>query len=169
MKMSRSIESLKKAFAGESQANRRYLSFARKAEEEGFRQVAKLFRAAAEAETIHALNHLRITGEIRSTLENLDVAISGETFEFKKMYPEYLSIAKEEGDQRAAWSFDVANKVEQVHADLFSRAAGALKNKKKLPEIDYYVCNVCGNTIEGIAPVKCPICGASKTEFSRVA
>jgi len=114
------------------------------------------------------LNHLKITGEIRSTSENLDAAISGETFEFKKMYPEYLNIAKKEGDQRAAWSFDVANKVEKIHADLFSRAAGALKNKKKLPEIDYYVCNVCGNTIEGIAPVKCPICGASKTEFSRV-
>lgn len=168
LKMSRSIESLKKAFAGESQANRRYLAFARKAEEEGFRQVAKLFRAAAEAETIHALNHLRITGEIKSTSENLNAAISGETFEFKKMYPEYLRIAKKEGDQRATWSFDVANKVEKVHADLFSRAADALENNKKLPEIDYYVCNVCGNTVEGMAPIKCPICGASKTEFSKV-
>lgn len=168
LKMSKSTESLKKAFAGESQANRRYLAFARKAEEEGYQQIAKLFRAAAEAETIHALNHLRITGEIKSTSENLNVAVSGETFEFKKMYPEYLGIAKKEGDQRAAWSFDVANKVEKVHAGLFSRAADALKKNKKLQEIDYYVCNVCGHTVEGMAPIKCPICGASKTEFSKV-
>jgi rubrerythrin len=167
LNMSKSVESLKKAFAGESQANRRYLAFARKAEEEGYRQVAKLFRAAAQAETIHALNHLRITGEIKSTSENLKAAISGETFEFNKMYPEYLGIAKKEKNQQATWSFDVANKVEKVHAGLFSRAADALKNKKKLPEIDYYVCDVCGNTVEGMAPIKCPICGASKTEFSK--
>ncbi len=166
--MSKSTESLKKAFAGESQANRRYLAFARKAEEEGYQQIAKLFRAAAEAETIHALNHLRITGEIKSTSENLDAAVSGETFEYKKMYPEYLSIAKQERKQRAAWSFDVANKVEKVHAGLFSRAADAVRNNKKLAKIDYYVCNVCGNTVEGVAPEKCPICGASKTEFSKV-
>lgn len=169
MKMSRSIESLKDAFAGESQANRRYLAFARKAEEEGFRQVAKLFRAAAEAETIHALNHLRIMGEIKSTAENLDAAVSGETFEYKKMYPEYLSIAKQEGKRQAAWSFDVANKVEEVHAGLFSKAVDAVRNNKELAKIDYYVCNVCGNTVEGIAPEKCPICGAPKTKFFKVA
>jgi len=169
MKMSRSIENLKDAFAGESQANRRYLAFAQKAEEEGFRQVAKLFRAAAEAETIHALNHLRILGEIKSTAENLDAAVSGETFEYKKMYPEYSSIAKQEGNKRAAWSFDVANKVEQIHAGLFSKAVEALKNKKELVKVDYYVCNVCGNTVEGMAPEKCPICGAPKTKFFKVA
>lgn len=167
--MSRSIENLKDAFAGESQANRRYLAFAQKAEEEGFRQVAKLFRAAAEAETIHALNHLRILGEIKSTAENLDAAVSGETFEYKKMYPEYSSIAKQEGNKRAAWSFDVANKVEQIHAGLFSKAVEALKNKKELVKVDYYVCNVCGNTVEGMAPEKCPICGAPKTKFFKVA
>ena len=167
--MSKSIESLKDAFAGESQANRRYLAFARKAEEEGFWQVAKLFRAAAEAETIHALNHLRILGEIKSTAENLDAAVSGETFEYKKMYPEYLSIAKQEGNHQAAWSFDVANKVEQVHAGLFLKAVDALRNKRELAKIDYYVCNVCGNTVEGMAPEKCPICGAPKTKFFKVA
>jgi len=166
--MSRTIESLKSAFAGESQANRRYVAFARKAEEEGFMQVAKLFRAAAEAETIHALNHLRIMGEIKSTAENLDAAVSGETFEYKKMYPEYLTIAKQEGNHQAAWSFDVANKVEEIHAGLFSKTVDALRNKKELAKIDYYVCNVCGNTVEGTAPEKCPICGASKTKFIKV-
>jgi rubrerythrin len=167
--MSKTVENLKKAFAGESQANRRYLAFARKAEEEGFSQVAKLFRAAAEAETIHALNHLTITSEAKSTIENVDAAIAGETFEFKKMYPEYLNVAKQEGSQQAAWSFDVANKVEQVHAGLFSKAVQKLRNKEELPQTDYYVCSVCGNTVEGEAPEKCPICGAPKSKFFKVA
>jgi len=166
--MSRTIENLKAAFAGESQANRRYLAFAEKAEKEGLTQAAKLFRAAAEAETIHALNHLRITGEIKSTIENLDAAVSGETFEFKEMYPKYLSIAKQEEKNQAAWSFDVANKVEQVHAGLFSKAVEALRNNKELTKIDYYVCSVCGNTVEGMAPEKCPICGAPKTKFFKI-
>ena len=166
--MSRSTQSLKNAFAGESQANRRYLAYAKKADEEGLTQVAKLFRAAAEAETIHALNHLRIMGEIKSTAENLDAAISGETFEYKIMYPEYLSIAKQEGNRQAAWSFDVANKVEQVHAGLFSKALEALKSKKELAKVDYYICSVCGNTVEGTAPERCPICGAPKTKFFEV-
>lgn len=168
-KMSRTIENLKGAFAGESQANRRYFAFARKAEEEGFMQVAKLFRAAAEAETIHALNHLRIMGEIRSTRENLDAAVSGEVFEYKEMYPEYLRISREEGNRQAAWSFEVANKVERVHAGLFSRAVEALRNGKEMAEVNYYVCGVCGNTVEGIAPDKCPICGAPKAKFFKVA
>ena len=159
---------MKDAFAGESQANRRYLAFAEKAEKEGLMQAAKLFRAAAEAETIHALNHLRIMGEIKSTTENLDAAVSGETFEFKEMYPKYLSIAKREENDQAAWSFDVANKVEQVHAGLFSKAVEALRNNKELTKIDYYVCGVCGNTVEGMAPEKCPICGAPKTKFFKI-
>lgn len=166
--MAKTVENLRNAFAGESQANRRYLAFARKAEEEGFSQVAKLFRAAAEAETIHALNHLRITGEVKSTAENVDAAVAGETFEYKKMYPEYVSTAKQEGNQQAAWSFDVANKVEQVHAGLFSKAVEALKSKRELANVDYYVCGVCGNTVEGAAPEKCPICGAPKAKFFKV-
>ena len=129
--MAKTDENLKSAFAGESQANRRYLAFARKAEEEGFTQVAKLFKAAAEAETVHALNHLRITGQIKSTLENLDTAVSGETFEFKEMYPKYINTARQEGNKQAAWSFDVANQVEQIHAKLFAKAMAALKNKKE--------------------------------------
>ncbi len=163
--MSKTNENLKSAFAGESQANRRYLAYAQKADAEGLLQIAKLFRAAAEAETVHALNHLRIIGEINSTNENLETAVSGETFEFKTMYPEYIGVARIEGNQQAAWSFEVANKVEQIHADLFSKAMDTLKTGRKLASIDYYICGVCGNTVEGEAPEKCPICGASKSTF----
>jgi rubrerythrin len=163
--MTKTDENLKAAFAGESQANRRYLAFARKAEEEGFTQVAKLFKAAAEAETVHALNHLRITGQIKSTLENLGTAVSGETFEFKEMYPGYIDAAKQEGNKQAVWSFDVANKVEQIHAKLYNKAIDALKNRKTLEKVDYYVCSVCGNTVEGAPPDKCPICGSPKEKF----
>jgi rubrerythrin len=163
--MTKTDENLKSAFAGESQANRRYLAFAEKAEREGFTQVAKLFKTAAEAETVHALNHLRITGQIQSTLENLDTAISGETFEFKEMYPKYIDTAKQERNKQASWSFDVANQVEQIHAKLFKKAIDTLKNKKPMEKVDYYVCGVCGNTVEGEAPDKCPICGSPKEKF----
>jgi len=163
--MTKTDENLKSAFAGESQANRRYLAFAEKAEEEGFTQVAKLFKAAAEAETVHALNHLRITGQMQSTLENLDKAVSGETYEFKQMYPKYIDTAKQEGNKQASWSFDVANQVEQIHAKLFKKAMDTLKNKKPMEKVDYYVCAVCGNTVEGEAPDKCPICGSPKEKF----
>ena len=167
--MSNTKENLKTAFAGESQANRRYLAFSKKAEKEGFIQVAKLFKAAAEAETVHALNHLRITGEIQATLDNLDTAVSGETHEFKKMYPEFIETAKQEANKQAEWSFKVANKVEQVHAKLYLKAIDALKNKKALENEDYYVCGICGNTVEGIPPTKCPICGAPKEKFFKPA
>jgi rubrerythrin len=163
--MNKTDGNLKSAFAGESQANRKYLAFAHKAEEEGFTQAAKLFRAAAEAETIHALNHLKITGEIKSTLDNLTAAVGGETFEFTKMYPDYIAAAKEEGNKQAAWSFDVANKVEQVHAKLYQKAIDALKAKTEMPKVDYYVCGTCGNTVEGEPPEVCPICGAPKSKF----
>jgi len=167
--MTKTDENLKAAFAGESQANRLYLAFAQKAEEEGFIQVAKLFKAAAEAETIHALNHVRITGQVKSTLDNLGTAISGESYEFKKMYPEFLAAAKDENNKQATWSFNVASKVEQVHANLFQKAIDALKNKKALENIDYYVCGVCGNTVEGSPPDMCPICGSPKEKFFKPA
>lgn len=167
--MGKTMDNLKSAFAGESQANRKYLAFARKAEEEGHPQVAKLFRAAAEAETIHALNHLRIMGEIKGTKENVGSAVAGETYEFKSMYPDYIEVAKAEGNAQAAWSFEVANKVEKVHADLYSKAEEALKGGKKLPEKDFYVCSVCGMTVEGTPPEKCPVCGAPKSKFCKVA
>lgn len=166
--MNRSIENLKKAFSGESQANRRYLAFARKAQEEGFTQVAKLFKAAAEAETIHALNHLRIIGEIKSTADNLNAAVSGETFEFKKMYPEYFNIAKQEENKQAAWSFNVASKVEKIHAALFKKTGETLRNNIDLEDVSYYVCSMCGNTVENMPTEKCPVCGAPKTKFFEI-
>ncbi|MGD0027402.1 MAG: rubrerythrin family protein [Candidatus Bathyarchaeia archaeon] len=167
--MSKSSDNLKSVFAGESQANRRYLAFARKADEEGFTQVAKLLRATAEAETVHALNHLQITGQVGTTKENVRAAIAGETFEYQKMYPEYLQTAKAEGNKQAVWSFDVANKVEQVHAKLFAKVEKQLETNQELAQVDYYVCSVCGNTVEGTAPEKCPVCGAPKEKFFKVA
>jgi len=166
--MTKTDENLRNAFAGESQANRRYTAFSRKAEEEGFPQIAKLFRAAAEAETVHALNHLRIMDEIKSTADNLQAALSGETFEFLKMYPEYLGIAQQEGNKQAEWSFDVANKVEKIHAGLYSKAIETVKSKKDMARIDYYVCSVCGNTVEESPPETCPICGAPKSKFNKI-
>jgi rubrerythrin len=166
--MEKTVENLNSAFAGESQASRRYLIFAQKAEEEGFPQVSKLFRAAAEAETVHAFNHIRTTGEIRSTVENLQTAVGGETFEFKHTYPDYIKTAKKEKKMQALWSFNVASQVEQVHASLFTKAMKALKAGKELAKVDYYVCNVCGNTFENEAPSKCPICGSPKEKILRV-
>jgi len=167
--LTKTDENLKAAFAGESQANRRYLAFAQKAEEEGFTQAAKLFKAAAEAETIHALNHVRISGVVGSTMDNLNAAVSGETHEFKSMYPGFIAVAKEEKNKQATWSFDVANKVEQIHAGLFQKAIDAMKTKKEMTKTEYYVCSVCGNTVEGSAPDKCPICGAPRDKFFKPA
>jgi rubrerythrin len=158
-------KNLSEAFAGESQANRKYLAFAKKAEEEGYKQVARLFRAAAEAETVHALNHLRELGGIKSTKENLEAAISGESYEFQKMYPQMIEDARAEGNEGALKSFNFANEVEKIHAELYRKA---LENLGKNPDIDYYVCQVCGNTVEGEAPDECPICGAKKQAFKRI-
>ena len=166
--MTESIDKLMAAFAGESQANRRYLAFAKKAEEEGLPQIAKLFRAAAEAETVHALNHLRIAGKVGMTVSNLDEAINGETYEFRKMYPEFIAVAQSEKNKQAEWSFTIANKVEEVHAGLYKKALDALKANKPLWSVDYYVCKVCGNTVEKEALDKCPICGAPKAQFLRI-
>lgn len=167
--MTKTDENLKAAFAGESQANRLYLAFAKKADEEGYTQAAKLFKAAAEAETVHALNHVNITGQVKSTLENLGTAVSGETYEFKKMYPEMVAEAKQENNKQAAWSFNVANKVEQIHAGLFQKAIDAMKSKKEHEKVDYYVCSVCGNTVEASPPEKCPICASPKEKFFKPA
>jgi rubrerythrin len=166
--MAKTDENLKAAFAGESQANRMYLAFAKKAEEEGLTQIAKLFKAAAEAETVHAMNHLRVMSQTKSTLENLGTAVSGETYEFKKMYPEFMAEAKKEGNKQALVSFDWANKVEQIHAGLYQKAIDALKNKAEPEKVDYYVCPVCGNTFEGSTPDKCPICATPKEKFMKI-
>jgi len=160
--MSKSEDGLKEAFAGESQANRKYLAFAKKAEEEGYKQVAKLFRAAAEAETVHAHNHLRELKGVKSTKENLESAISGESYEFLNMYPAMIADAQAEGNKSAERSFHIANEVEKVHHKLYKKA---LEDLGKNASTDYYICKVCGYTAEGEAPDTCPVCGAKKVAF----
>jgi rubrerythrin len=160
--MSQTDKNLWEAFAGESQANRKYLAFAQKAQREGYPQVAKLFRAAAEAETVHAHAHLRTLKEVKSTADNLKAAIDGETHEFKSMYPEMIATAKKEGNTAAERSFVYANEVEKIHADLYKKA---LDNLGNLPEVDYYICSVCGYTCENEPPEVCPICGAKAKAF----
>jgi rubrerythrin len=162
--MSKTEKNLKEAFAGESQANRKYLAFAKKAEQEGYPQVAKLFRAAAEAETVHAHAHLRELAGIRSTKENLEEAIAGESHEFQKMYPGMIEDAKSEGQKGALRSFEFANAVEKVHAKLYQKA---LEMLGKNADMTYYVCQVCGYTAEDHAPDECPVCKAKKQAFKK--
>jgi rubrerythrin len=166
--MSKTKENLKAAFAGESEANRKYLAFAKKADVEGYPQIARLFRAASAAETVHAHNHLRIMGGIKSTEENLQEAIGGETYEYKEMYPAFIETAAEEKENMASWSFNVANKVEEIHVGLYQAAAESLKDGSDLPSVDYYVCKVCGNTVEGSPPDRCLICNAPAKSFFKV-
>ncbi len=158
-------KNLMEAFAGESQANRKYLAFANKADQEGYPGVAKLFRAAAAAETVHAHAHLRALEGIKTTKDNLAEAISGETHEFVSMYPKMIDEAKEEGEKIAEKSFVFANEVEKIHANLYKKA---LDNLDGFPVKDYYVCSVCGYTVADEAPDKCPVCGAMKKAFNKV-
>jgi len=164
--MSKVNEDLQAAFAGESQANRKYLAFAKKADEEGFPQVARLFRAAAAAETYHAHSHLRALGAIASTAENLQTAIAGENYEAVSMYPEFMQDAEAEGNKRAFNSFRMALEAEKVHETLYRQALEDLG--KEQDEYGYYVCPICGYTHARSAPDKCPICGASGGRFERV-
>ncbi len=163
--MSDTKENLMKAFAGESQANRKYLAYAKQADKEGYPAAAKLFRAAAAAETVHAHAHLRVAGGIGSTAENLQAAIEGETFEFQQMYPEMIETAQAEGNDAAQRSFDLANKVEKVHAGLYQKASDNLGDQEV---VDYYVCPGCGYTVPGQAPDVCPICGCTHDKFFKV-
>jgi len=166
--MSKSEENLKAAFAGESQANRKYLAFAKKADADGKKQVAKLFRAAADAETVHALNHLNVMGGVKSTAENLKEAVAGETHEYTEMYPGMIKDAEDEGNAEAKASFEKANKVEQVHANLYKEALAAVESGKDLEGKDIHVCQVCGNTFVGDVPDNCPICGVPKQSFKKI-
>lgn len=163
--MSKTEKNLWEAFAGESQANRKYLAFAEKAEREGFLQAAKLFRAAAAAETVHAHAHLRALKAVNGTAENLKEAIAGETHEFKSMYPDMIAAAKEEGHKAAERSFVFANDVEKVHAGLYQKMLDALDDQQ---DVDYYVCSVCGYTCEPDAPDACPVCGAKANAFKKI-
>lgn len=164
--MTKTLANLMDAFAGESQANRKYLAYAKQAEKEGHTQVAKLFRAAADAETIHAHGHLRNAGKINDTIANLKDAIAGETHEFENMYPQMIAEAEAEGEKVAARYFGFANKAEKVHADLYSKMLASIENPV---DVDYYNCSVCGYTHEGeFTGEKCPICSAAPKAFYKV-
>lgn len=163
--MTKTEKNLLEAFAGESQANRKYLAFALQADKEGYPQVARLFRAAAEAETVHAHAHLKALGGVRTTVENLKEAVSGEIHEFKEMYPDMIKESEEEVNKPAERSFRYANEVEKVHADLYQKALDNLDAR----QVDYYsVCGVCGYTVENDPPDTCPVCGAKPQAFKKV-
>ena len=162
------MENLAAAFAGESQANRKYLAFAQKADEDGYPQVAKLFRAAAEAETVHAHAHLRVMGGINDTAKNLEEAIAGEGDEFKEMYPGFLAEAQAEGLKPAEFSFKNALAVEEIHFGLYSKALEAVKSGNDLSATSIFVCPVCGNTVEGGVPDTCPICNVPGSKFFEI-
>ena len=166
--MTNSIDNLKAAFAGESQANRRYLAFAKKADQEGFPQIAKLFRAAAAAETVHAHNHLRAMAGIATTGENLDVAIAGENYEVVTMYPTMLAEAETENDKRAGQSFNYALQTEKVHESLYRKAKESLGKGKDIQEVTYYVCPTCGFTHEGPVDGRCPVCSTPAEKFEKI-
>ena len=155
---------LKEAFAGESQANRKYLAFAKKAEQEGFMNVARLFRTAAEAETIHAMGHLNSLDGVTSTADNLRAAVAGETHEYTQMYPPMLQQAVAD-DHRAKRMFSYALKAEAVHAKLYQMALDAVMQGKDLDRVDFYLCPVCGNIEIGKAPDACPFCGTRGEKF----
>ncbi len=166
--MSKTQENLRSAFAGESQANRKYLAFAKVAEKEGKMNLAKLFRAVAEGETIHALKHFDVLGEIGGSAENLKAAIAGETYEIEKMYPAFISDAVEEENALAEMSFDKANEVEKRHQEIYSQALEKVEAGGDIEEKKYFVCGVCGYLTENEAPDNCPVCNAPKEKFSEV-
>jgi len=159
------FKNLMAAFAGESQANRRYLAFAKKADEEGFSQLARLFRAIAESESIHAYNHLASMKGIKSSLENVEEAWKGETDEFTSMYPMFIDQARRDASNDAVKSFFWANEAERVHADFYEDALKALKEGNDIQSSDIHVCSVCGNTVKGDLPDKCPVCGEGKEKY----
>jgi rubrerythrin len=161
-------ENLAVAFAGESQANRKYLAFAQAAEKEGYPQIARLFRAAADAETIHALGHFRNMGGVGTTLQNLEAAVAGETYEYTEMYPPMVEQAKAEG-HKAKTMLGWANEAEKVHAKLFREALEAMKSGKDLSQMDVFLCPVCGDVEFGVPPDKCPICGAPGSRYQKIA
>ena len=161
-------KNLQEAFAGESQANRRYIFFADKADKEGYTQIARLFRAAADAETVHARNHFNAMDAVGATKENVMAASVGEHYEFTRMYPVFIDQAEQERNTRAQRTFEYANEVEQVHHGHFEEALKALNEGSQLKDESYFVCQVCGNTVPGEAPEKCPVCGATSKAFKKI-
>lgn len=164
--MTKTMKNLKDAFAGESQANRKYLAYAEKADADGKPGVAKLFRAAAAAETIHAHAHLRLMKGIGTTEENLKDAIEGETYEFKSMYPDMMEDAKAEGENAVLRYFGFANEAEKIHAALYTQALEA--GSDVFADAEFYICSVCGHTVNGQPEDKCPICNAAPKAYRKV-
>jgi rubrerythrin len=161
MSENKTFDNLMEAFAGESQANRKYLAYSKKAEKDGKLNAAKLFRAASDAETLHALKHFEVAGKVGSTIDNLKDAVEGETHEYKDMYPDFVKTAEAEGNKAAVATFTFAMKAEEVHAKLYKEA---FENLDETEEVFYYLCPVCGN-IEKVRPDKCSICGAPGDKF----
>ena len=162
------IENAKEAFAGESQANRKYLAFSEKASDEGFKNIATLYKAASEAEAIHAKKLLKVLAAIEPTAKNLEMSIAGETHEFTHMYPEFVKLAETEGRTDAVLAFTHAMKAEEVHATLYKKALDAVKAGKDLGREKIFLCPVCGNIEIGKAPDKCPICGVFGKQFREI-
>jgi rubrerythrin len=163
--MEETSKNLKEAFAGESQTNQRYMAFAAEAEQEGYQQVARLFRGLAQAETIHAVNYLQAMKAVKNTKENLNMALAGESAAFQERYPKMIATAKSEGFQEAELSFTYACDAEKSHAQLFKKA---LENLEGMPQVDLYICSICGYAMEGAPPDICPVCKASKELFKEV-
>ena len=166
--MGKTLENLQAAFAGESQANRKYLAFADKADGDGFSQIAKLFRAAAAAETVHAHGHLKAMDGVGDTGANLREAVAGESHEFKDMYPGFIATAKEEGNKKALRMFEWANTVEEIHCGLYQDALATYEKGGDLPAENIWVCSVCGNTVGGDCPDKCSVCGVPASKFDKI-
>ena len=163
--MSKTTEDLKAAFAGESQANRKYLAFAQAAEKEGKPNLAKLFRAVAEGETIHALKHFANLGEIKTSAENVKAALAGETYEIETMYPAFIADAQVEGEKAAEMGFAGANEVEKVHQGQFAQALVKVEAGEDIQAREYYICPVCGNLFDAELPDNCPVCKVPKEKF----
>jgi len=161
MEQNKTLNNLMAAFAGESQANRKYTAYSKKAEADGNKNAAKLFKAASDAETLHALKEFEVAGKIKTTAENLQDAFNGETEEYTSMYPAFIKEAEEEGNKDAIRIFNYAMKAEEVHAKLYKEA---LENINETEEVFYYLCPVCGN-IEKVVPEKCSICGVPGSKF----
>ena len=165
--MPNTTDNLKEAFAGESQAFQKYSSFAEAAEKDGMPNIARLFRTTAQAERIHAAGHLKALDGVNGTVENLEAAIGGETFEYEEMYPPMLAQAEAEG-HKAKRMFKYAVGAEAVHARLYGLALEAAKKGEDLTEVDFHLCPVCGHIEFGSAPEVCPICGVPGSQFVQV-
>ena len=158
---------LQGAFAGESQAHIRYANFAERARKDGMENIARLFEAASASEQIHAGNHLKALEGVQDTASNLTAAASGENFEIEEMYPAYVAIAEQQAEKKAQRSMSHALQAEKIHYALYRRAATDLATGKDITKVDYYVCPVCGYTMEGNPPDVCPVCGAKHELFAK--